>query len=138
MSNDQKLIDGLKDLAKSYWESNSYPLLLSNLPPLLATDISDYKEILGGRTLKKFVQETSGSETYKLAEHPKQRAKVAILPPNVNYQFPDQASNTEPQEDKGRSSERALIEFLRVLRNLPEADIAEVSIPVSVLVKLMK
>lgn len=138
MTDDQRIIDGLKKLARSYWDANSQPLLLSNLPPLFSAEVSNYKELLANRTLKKFIQETAGNDTYQLAEHPRQKAKVALLPPNTEYHFPDIGSNVEAQEERTRAPERALMEFLRALRHLPEADIAEVRIPVSVMVKMMK
>ncbi|MDI9694460.1 MULTISPECIES: hypothetical protein [Burkholderia] len=142
MTRRENLIEALKKTAKSHWDINQTPVLLSNLPPLLVGDVPEYKEILGGQSLKRFIKETEGaSSQYKLVEHPVQRAKVALLPTGVDYQFPDITETSEAAEQtlvSDRSSEKALIEFLKSLKKLSAEDLAEVKIPVSVLVKMLR
>jgi ribosomal protein S4 len=98
--------------------------------------LPDYKDILSGRSLKKFIKETEGK--YKLVEHPYQKAKVALIPKNESYKFPELDEKQEQSVIINRNAEKALIEFLKALKKLPEQDQEKVQIPVSVLVKMLK
>lgn len=102
----------------------------------------DYKDFLAGKSLKQFIKETEievGSQ-YKLVTHPSQSAKLGLapLPEGENFQFPETAVTPEQTTVNDRSSEKSLIDFLRALKKLPAQDLAEVKIPVSVLVKMLK
>jgi len=132
----EKLIDALEQIAVHHWNTNKQPVLLSNLPPLLMKNLPDYKDILSGRSLKKFIKESEGK--YKLVEHPYQRAKVALLPKDESYKFPELDEKHEQSVIIDRNAEKALIEFLKALKKLPEQDQEKVQIPVSVLVKMIK
>lgn len=129
----------LMDIAKAHWQANAQPILLSNLPPLLLSDFPDYKKSLGTNSLKQFILESAESSGYRLVEHPTQAAKIGLLPDAESFEF---AASTVTQDIQAtqnpRANEKALIEFLRALKTLPAKDIAEVHIPVSVLVGLLK
>ena len=140
MTTQESLVKLLAKIAKAQWDSKTQPVLLSNLPPLLAGDAPDYKDFLAGKSLKQFIKETEGNagNQYTLIEHPTQRAKLAILPTGVTYDFPEALTTSEPTTANDRSSEKALVDFLKALKKLPPQDISDVHIPVSVLVKMMK
>lgn len=139
MTTKESLIKVLAEISKSQWQSKEQPVLLSNLPPLLAGEASDYKIFLAGKSLKQFIKETEGeSSKYKLIEHPNQPAKLAILPNESIYKFPETLTTPAPTTANDRSSEKALVDFLKELKKLPSQDIADVHIPISVLVKMMK
>ena len=140
MTTQESLIELLGKISKSQWESKAQPVLLSNLPPLLAGDEPNYKDFLAGKSLKQFIKETEGDagNQYRLIEHPTQRAKLAILPHGVTYEFPEMLTTPEPTTANDRSSEKALVDFLRALKKLSPQDIENVHIPVSVLVKMIK
>lgn len=132
----ETLIYALEQIVEHHWNTNKQPVLLSNLPPLLMKSLPDYKDILSGRSLKKFIKETEGK--YKLVEHPYQKAKVALIPKNESYKFPELDEKQEQSVIINRNAEKALIEFLKALKKLPEQDQEKVQIPVSVLVKMLK
>lgn len=138
----ESLIDALAKIAKSQWETKGQPVFLSNLPPLLAVDAPDYKEFLAGKSLKEFIKETETAENshYKLVAHPRQSAKLGLapLPEGKDFQYPDTFTTPEQATNNDRSSEKALIDFLKALKKLPPQDLVEVKIPVSILVKMIK
>lgn len=129
----------LSDIAEAHWRANDQPVLLSNLPPLLLNKIPDYKKLLGTNSLKQFILQSAATSGYKLAEHPTQNAKIGLLPAQVEFEFDVSTVAKDVQvTQNSRSNEKALIEFLRALRTLPARDIADVHIPASVLVGLLK
>lgn len=140
MTIEQKnLQEALMDIAKAHWQANAQPVLLSNLPPLLLNEIPDYKKLLGTNSLKQFILESAASSGYKLVEHPTQTAKIGLLPAEESFEFTAPTVTQDIQAPQNpRANEKALIEFLRALKTLPAKDIADVHIPVSVLVGLLK
>jgi hypothetical protein len=130
----------LKEIASSHWTKYQQPVLLSNLPALLASKNSNYKELLNGKTLKQFVIETATNNSYKLIAHPTQKAKLGVvpLPEGNNYIFPDSQIIDKNAFNFDSTSEKTLLEFLKALKKLPEQDIKNINIPVSILVKMIK
>lgn len=141
MTTRQSLIKSLEKIAATHWKTTGQPVLLSNVPPLLAGDEPEYKEFLGNQSLKQFIKETEvePSSQYKLITHPNQSAKLGLvpLPEGDKFQFEESAPPEQPPIND-RSSEKALIDFLKALKKLPPQDLAEIHIPISVLVKMMK
>lgn len=135
MSAEERLTAALKGMAEKAWEERQRPVLLSVLPRLLATEVPEYRDSLAGRSLKAFVKATEVAGGYVLIEHPSIRAKVAVAPAAANYQFPA----NEPSTHAHRASTRQVtLEFLSALSELPDADQDKVTIPVSVLSKLLR
>jgi hypothetical protein len=142
MTTRESLIASLATIAKSHWQTKEQPVLLSNLPPLLAGNESGYKDFLGGQSLKQFIKDTETEEgsQYKLVTHPSQSAKLGLapLPEGTDFQFPEPGATSEQAVITDRSSEKALLDFLKALKKLPAQDLVEVNIPVSVMVKMLK
>lgn len=140
MTTRQSLIKSLTGIALMHWETKGVPVLLSNIPPLLLNGEPNYKEFLGSQSLKQFIKDTEIEDgaQYQLITHPTQSAKLGLvpLPDGASFKF-EESSILEPSISD-RSSEKALIDFLKALKKLPAQDLAEVHIPVSVLVKMMK
>lgn len=63
---------------------------------------------------------------------------MALLPKDESYKFPELDEKHEQPVIIDRNAEKALIEFLKALKKLPEQDQEKVQIPVSVLVKMIK
>ena len=141
MTTRQSLIESLKKIASTHWQTKGQPILLSNIPPLLAGDDPEYKEFLGNQSLKQFIKETEVevSSQYMLITHQSQSAKLGLvpLPEGANFKFEESTAPEQPPIND-RSSEKALIDFLKALKKLPPQDLADVHIPVSILVKMMK
>lgn len=132
------IANALKECAENSWSERGTPLLLSNVHFLLVNQHPDYREALAGRTLKEFVQETGSEFGYKLVAHPTQKAKVAVLPVNVEYEFPA-IHEREPQSPRQADvSADAVIAFLKKLATLTPEEIDRVNIPTSILVKLLR
>lgn len=137
MSTNSELDNTLRDIATEYWATHNRPLLLSNLPPLIEEKLQDYKELLRGASLKGYIKGREGACGYKLIEHPMQKAKVGIIPSDIEYKFsPPPVDN--PSVRKSKADPGAIISFLAELAKLPEAEVEKIDIPVSVLVKLLK
>jgi hypothetical protein len=140
MTTRESLIRALVKITKAHWKTKTQPVLLSNLPPLLAEDEPNYKDFLKSQSLKQFINETEESSKYKLIIHPNQSAKLGLapLPEGMDFKFPESNVALEQVTTTDSSSEKALIAFLKALKKLPAQDLVEVKIPVSVLVKMLK
>jgi hypothetical protein len=141
MTTRESLINSLANIAAAHWQNKRQPVLLSNLPPLLAGDESEYKNFLGKQSLKEFIKDTEAeaNSKYKLIIHPTQSAKLGLahLPDGANFQFEESSAPDQPPSSD-RSSEKALICFLKALKKLPASELEKIHIPVAVLVKMMK
>lgn len=126
----------IKAICDEFWADRRVPMLLSGLPRAVEQTIPNYRDMLEGRSLKSFIQETSASAGYKLVEHPTQRARVGVIPATESYQFPE-APLKAAQPIVKKSSRQVTIEFFRVLGELEHDDLGKMVIPASILVKLL-
>lgn len=136
MSNQNKLIDAIQKISEEYWEEFERPILLSALPVRLVSEVENYREILDGRSLKIFIQETLGENKYKAIEHPILKAKVGVIPANKNYEFSDAGKAVTKNSTK--NTRDAALGFISALAGLSAEDLREVNIPTHVWVKLLK
>ena len=136
-------VEGLKDFlrqrAQETWDDRGIPYYLS----LVAIDLKrkdvDYRTFTGPLRLVQWVSKEDIPET-KLIAHPTIKAKVGLIPSNVDYDF-----SSEPTADLVPSRPRpsgkrgqALVTFVDSLAAMPEAASAELSIPAKVLIALLK
>jgi len=129
----------LQAATRAYWDANKRPLLLSNLPVIFAELMVDYRTELDGETLKAFVGRTSDAATYKVITHPVHRAKIGLVPPEVDYEFevdPEPVQEAAPSEIAPVQNDA--IALLNILSKLDAEDLEKINIPVSVLAKLFK
>lgn len=148
MTDGRDLTTALKDLAADYWNARQEPILLSQLPERLEARIPGYKDLLGGKSLKAFALAAGAPAGFKLVEHHSQRAKLGLVPADVEFEFPKDAEVAESpasaasprQGSAGRPvrNEEPVLTILRALRTLPPEELEKVVIPVSTLVKLLK
>lgn len=123
----------LKTIAEEQWQQRRQPVFLSSLPPLLeAKGLTNYKEILGGQTLKQFVKDTGPTYGCKLVEHPTLRAKLALVPLEVPFDFAAEVRNTPTTVITSADVET----FFRVLAFVAE-DGSNLMLPASVIAKLV-
>ena len=137
----QKLVQLLEEIAKNQWDNNQSPILLSNLPPLILSKNPNFKSELNGLSLKSFISKEEASHAFKLIQHPEQKEKLGIIPKIRDYKFPD--SPIEPKQisdsiEKDKSSEKTLLDFLKLLKKLPSEDLHQIELPISILVKFVK
>lgn len=137
---EQAIIEFLKSKAIGAWEHQA-PYLLSFAGPDLSDQGIDYRAMLDGERLIGFVERTSGEGGYKVVRHPRQRAKLGIVPFDADFHFddlgqelPDPSGATQGPEHHGS----ALLDFLKALSKLPPDDLDGIVIPTRVLVKLAK
>ena len=140
MYDEEKLGKDLKQLAEEAWSRNNAPILLSGVPEGLkrinGEDSVDFRSVLDGKPLKRFIQDTEVRFAYKLVAHPVMKAKVGLIPSGVEYEFP-----VVPMERQiGRSSigKDEGLALIYALAKLSDEDLERISIPVSVIVKLFK
>lgn len=137
MEDQNQLSTIIRDISKTYWEMQKAPILLSALPPLLVREVPNYREHLGKRTLKAFINETSVAGGYKIVEHPTQQARIGVTLADIDYEFPEEPLNPT-KTASSENNQQATLAFLRVLATLPDAELDKVVIPTSVLIKLLK
>ena len=131
----------LKAIAEEHWEETQKAMLLSDVAPALAkaAEGDDYKALLEGKSLKAFIKDTGNSNGYRLVEHPTQSAKVAIAPLDAKFEFTAGVpEKTTKSSSSARKLENKAIALLEILAALPREDLDKISIPVSVLVRLLK
>lgn len=140
MSNQDTLANALRRIVDEAFKAGRLPILLSSLPPMLEKEVSgtSYRDLLEGKSIKKFITETGENSGYKLVEHPTQKAKIGLIPADANFEFPSNQDETKKERPAERKIENAAITFFRALADLPDEDLEKISIPVSVIVKLLK
>jgi hypothetical protein len=137
MAEQSDLIPAFKNVVEKYWNENGRALLLSNLPPLLEIAAPDYRETLGKKSLRSFISETEDAGCYKLVTHATQRSRVGFIPAGENYEFDQVEAASEAAPGKHSDRRAATLAFLHALKACSPAELAQIEIPVSVLVKLL-
>lgn len=131
--------------AQQEWDEHKQPYLLARLSPDLSAEGVDYRTVLGEQKLKDFV--AGHADKLKVVVHPQQRAKIGLLPTDVDFQFetvPDnetQSGRRRPTSDAGiHGSKRRYIvgNFLQMVSELDEDDAKQVEIPAHILAKLLR
>lgn len=132
----------LRKKAEEHWNDRQLPYFLSLVSPDFKKLGTDYKVILRDETLKTFVKRTSAHAGYRLVEHPRQRAKLGVVPNNIDFKFENEID--KPTENATRTEfapaldeKEALLNFLGVISKLPKDDLDKIVIPTSILVKLL-
>lgn len=129
----QTLGAALKSIADDHWQQRRQPVFLSALPKLLeARKVGDYKDALNGQTLKQFAKDFGPTYGCRLVEHPTLRAKLALVPLDVPFEF-DFEVRTPPEA--GITPEDVAT-FFRVLAFAAD-DAPNLMLPASVIAKLI-
>lgn len=141
----QGIIEFATVRAQQAWDEHKQPYLLARLSPDLMAEGVDYREVLGEQKLKEFL--ASHSEKIKVTVHPQQKAKIGLLPVDVDFQYdpaPEATVQSPPKRsmlDSGlHGSKRRYIvgSFLQMVSELDEADAKQVEIPAHILAKLLR
>lgn len=140
MSDAAKIIEFLKARAEEA-SGDDDVYLLSDAGPDMVADGIDYRAILAGERLKAFVERTAPDGGYRLVQHPRQRAKLGVVPVGKDFEFKDEpvaevGTEVVPREVVRSAKGAALFDFLHALSKLPPDEIDGVVIPTRVLVKL--
>ncbi len=133
---------------KAYWAANSQPFMLQDISPSLKLRNVDYKSIIGAETtLKQFVSKLSDQVT--LIIDPKHPAKIGLVPNGESFTFEPKTRSVEvtiPVEEVPLQTKRvyksprpkfAVLNFLEALSKLTPEELSTVSIPISVLAKIV-
>lgn len=136
MNNDVKLVEALSAIANDYWRPDS-PIYLSSIPKILDKTFSNFREILGDRSLKSFAKATEGQGHYEVIEDPVQRSRVVLAPSGKGFKFDSPSPSTSSPESRPTKTRVKTLDFLDCLALLPEGDRSKVVIPVEVLIKLL-
>ena len=137
----ENLINKINDIVSAFWADKKRPLLLSSLPnELITAGIEDYKTIADGN-LKKFIELPTEDSTYKLIEHPTQRAKIGVMPKEFEFNYDDVSSEKATMKRSNRpplACEESTVAFLKSLSKLSDEELESIVIPTKVLVKLFR
>ena len=135
----EELADKIVELCTENWKKERTPLLLSELGANLKDAGFDYKAILKLQGLRKFIADNAGK--LAIVQHPTLFAKIGIIPTAKSFSYTDipTLSKSEPSElDRLRKNRRAFYGFIEALSELPPEEIAGVSIPARVIVRLLE
>jgi len=131
--------------AKEAWAKNEQPYLLARLSPDLAKEGISYKGVLGEQRLADFVR--SGHAYVKVVSHPSQKSKIGLIPPDKDFDFAGESAavkhkipvaDTSIDRKKGLRRRYIVSNFLQLLSELDDAEVAQVQIPTNILTKLMR
>lgn len=139
--NENEFRDFLVERVNALWQTPKKLLLLADVPSELKEHKDlNYKDILGEKRLKAFADETQGSGGYKLIQHPNQKAKLALVPFDADYEFPEANLDTvgaKRRPDLPGNHRKVTLDFLSVIKGLPERDQSEIVIPTRIIAKLI-
>jgi hypothetical protein len=130
-----QIVTALHEIAVAGWSrSPPMPTYLSLLPRLLQDRLNgDYKDALAGETLKAFIERTENQKQYRLLAHPTQRAKLAIIPFEAEFNFDNAISEFSPQVLNSAD----VASFAKLLNTLSPQTLADWDIPATVVLKLI-
>lgn len=130
------LSSALREIAQDHWKIIQQPVLLSGVPTRLQEKLGgDYKEVLGGESLKSFIKTSGSKNGYQLVEHPTQRAKLGLIPGDVVFEFPEDEAKDVPLSSA--LTKQDIDGFVKVLKCLTAEELTRVTLPASLLVKLL-
>ena len=138
MADQNNLIEFLKWKTSEEWELRQQPYLLSLVPTEFPEPESVYREILDGERLKAFVKRTAQDAGYTVVEHPRQKAKVGLVPSNSHFKWAD-----EPHSKIESASNMTVVQtptsfqsFLHSLAALSDNELDGMNIPLKTILKL--
>ena len=131
--NEDDLISQIAQLVQDTWANESKPVLISNIPRLLAG--TAFRTVIGDEGVKAFVARTCAAGKYEIVEDPVHKARIGLVPAGVAYSFPPLAPRDASRAGKGGD---IALSFLKLLGELTVEDQRSVVIPVDVLVKLLQ
>lgn len=136
-SDSKEIIDTIINITNDFWEKESRPLLLSNLPGKLKEGgIEDYKTIIKNESLKDFLEKTESDKTYKLVKHKNQKAKLGLIPAKENFDFSNGISG-DKKKTTNKISNKIVVDFFKSLSKLSDDELDSIVIPTRILVKLI-
>lgn len=131
---DSNLIDFIKDSIKNKWEVDQFPLLTSELGNRLSYE---QRQAIG-LPLTQWLEKNLDSLNAKIVVHPKFTAKIGLIPKDKDFLFENQDINNETSVNKKRDEKDGVIELLSRLERLSSEEMASISIPLNVVIKLLK
>ncbi|ANP37048.1 hypothetical protein JL2886_02157 [Phaeobacter gallaeciensis] len=138
---EKQLRDFLVERVNAHWQTPKKLLLLADVPSELKEHKDlDYKDILGDKRLKSFAEEMQGDGGFKLIQHPSQKAKLALVPFDADYEFPEvslDAGGGKRRGDLPGNHRKVTLDFLSIVKSLPEKDQSEIIIPARIIAKLI-
>jgi hypothetical protein len=130
------LSTALREITQDQWGKFQQPILLSDLPSKLQEKLeADYKEIIGGKSLKSFIQNSGTDKGYRLVEHPTQRARLGLVPDGIAFEF--SVEETKEMTVSSKLTKQDIDGFVKVLECLSPEELRRVSLPASLFVKLL-
>lgn len=129
-----EFLAALRNITQEYWDKHQFPLLLSQLPKELeAQTEGDYKPLLTPGGLKRFIKESELEGGYRLVEHPSLRAKIGIVPSEVEFEF-QQFTNPQSIDTVSRQDIEG---FCKILKSLTPDERRTFSLPATLVVRLL-
>jgi len=136
----QDFISEVAKIVSEHWRIEKNALYIADIPTKIreAKGI-DYKEIIGDERLKAFALDTEGAESYKVVMHPRQKAKIGLVPYDVEFSFQEEPKNngTKILHDISHNSRETTLSFLEIINKLPLQEKASIQIPVHIIAKLI-
>jgi hypothetical protein len=135
------LISFLKNKTDEEWDTRQQPYLLSLVRTEFPEGDEVYEQILAGERLKAFAKRTASDATYKVVEHPRQKARVGLIPSAAEFTWADEMSFAKGRAAKSvdgpaDKAPAQLQSFLHTLAALRDDELDQMNIPLKIIVKL--
>lgn len=128
-----ELLEAIRRVVEEDWPKYKFPVLLSKLPKRIDSWFPgvDYRESLGGKSLKGFLQENATVAGLRLVQDPAHSARVGLIPLDEEYEFPPlpAAPLTGITSDDARA-------FVRVIETMTAEEKQAVAFPASFVARL--
>lgn len=128
-----ELLSEIRQIVEEDWPTTRLPVLLSNLPRKLRSRVSDadYKEVLGGSSLKSFLRDNAELSGVQLVQDPAHSARVGVIPLGAEFEFPPLLT---PTSGVSAADVQA---FARVLGAMTASEQQAVAFPASFVSRLL-
>ena len=128
------VLDAIRQIVDEEWPAKGLPVLLSNVPRKLESRFpeSDYREVLGGKSLKSILRENSAVAGVRLVQDPAHSARVGLIPIDQEYEFPPL-----PAASHSAITAADALAFARVLETMSAEEKQAVMLPASFVSRLL-
>ncbi len=131
---DSDLINFIKETIQNKWDADQYPLLTSELGNRLTYE---QKQTMG-LPLTQWLNKNLDSLHAKIIVHPRFTAKIGLIPKNKEFEFENQDIDNEKDVAKKSDNKDSTIKLLNHLNRLSADEIASISVPLNIVIKLLK
>jgi len=136
---EDELIKLISEKVIEKWTTKNEPYLLSSVGSDYRGDVT-LKKTLNGKRLKEWVELNLDKLSADILTHPTQKEKIGLIPKGENYEYNTQTPSKIRKTSaatKNLTKKEITIAFISILGELTEEEADKITIPTSLLSKLL-